>query len=249
MGPRWICTAVPLSGVCSWGSPCSSSDQSCPCCPWAGAPGWCHPAVSHARWDTVLVIDACIWVVMLKRMSFLPADSLQADVQALLPRARISSQLVSPEPPCLRSTLPSVLLQAHRVCRSGAARSSRAARAPAPASNRHRGQGSVSGKTAQPGLAHGTWLHPRVPAAPSRRSSTSSIPHPAQASPWVALSSCIRGTCACVTDFASSFSIKEARGPCPGATQPPAPARPITSVGTCREWLLPHIIWWDADES
>lgn len=73
--------------------------------------------------------------------------SPRANVQALLPTARMSSHLASP---CLNSALPSALLQACRACRSRSRLQLHGSSdAPAPASDRCRWQDPVSGKPAQ----------------------------------------------------------------------------------------------------
>lgn len=113
-----------------------------------------------------------------------------ANVQALLPKAGMSSQLVSPEPPCPSSVLPSVLLQTCHACRSRSRLQHQGSSdAPAPASDRCRWRdpafcktlslGNLPGKTARTGSARVAWLHPCAPTAPSSRSSvSSSLPHP-----------------------------------------------------------------------
>lgn len=74
--------------------------ESCSRSPWARAPGWSSPAASHPPCDMELVIYRCLHIGSYAKFNGILIRGLPpANVQALLPRARMSSQLVSPEPP------------------------------------------------------------------------------------------------------------------------------------------------------
>lgn len=183
----WValrCCAL-VGSMLLWLSLLKLRAETYPHCPWARAPGWSCPAASQPPCDAVLVIQMRMGGYA--KINVLLACGLPpANIQALLPSARMSSQLVSPETPCPGSTPSSVLLQACCACRS-CQQLLGSSDAPASASERHHwldtawcktlSLGNLPGKTAQPGTACSTGLHPHAPAAPCSLSSVPSLPH------------------------------------------------------------------------